>query len=209
MQVDKLNELIQSLITYLNENAGSSSWTEYFLPLFSTVLGAIIALIPVFLTIRSDKNDRKASEIKRQLHDFYNPLLFLLRKDTAFYNIFNLQAKKTAADNNMEYRTLVFLVTGQHNSKKFSETDKFLLQEILSINEQIVQLISKNMGNIDEDISQSLVELCRHYELLRLAEQGKIADSSEYKQYVYPRDIDAKVERKVEELYKKLNALKY
>ena len=109
----------------------------------------------------------------------------------------------------MEYRTLVFLVTGQHNSKNFSETDKFLLQEILSINEQIVQLISKNMGNIDEDISQSLVELCRHYELLRLAEQGKIADLSEYKQYVYPRDIDAKVERKVEELYKKLNALKY
>ena len=55
MQVDKLNELIQSLITYLNENAGSSSWTEYFLPLFSTVLGAIIALIPVFLTIRREK----------------------------------------------------------------------------------------------------------------------------------------------------------
>lgn len=208
MEWDKINELIQSLINYLNENAGSSSRFEYIIPFVSTILGAIIALVPVFITIRRDRKDRKEAEIKRQLYDFYNPLLFLLRKDTAFYDIFNLRAKKEATDKGSEYRTLEFLITGQHKADDFSETDKYLLQEILSINEQIVQLISKNMGNIAEDISEPLVGLCRHYELLRLAEQGKIADLSEYKQYVYPRDIYSKVECIVSKLYKNLNRLK-
>lgn len=208
MELEKLNELIQTLINYLNESSGSSGWLEHVIPFASTVLGAIIALVPVFITVRRDRNDRRAAEIKKQLYDFYNPLLFLLRKNTAFYDMFNLIAKKEAVDEGNEYRTLEFLVDGKHKTGDFSETDKFLLQEILSINEQIVQLISKNMGNLDEEISESLVELCRHYEMLRLAEQGKVANLPEYMKCVYPRDIYSKVEKIVVELYKRLNRLK-
>lgn len=208
MQIDKINELIQALITYLNGNSGASDWLEPFIPLLSTIIGAAIALIPIFITNRREKNARKATEIKCQLHDFYNPLLFLIRKNTAFYEIFNLNAKKEAENNKSEYRTLEFLITRQHESENFSETDKYLLTEILDINEQIVQLISNNMGAIDEGIRQPLVDLCRHYEMLRLAEQGKLANELEYKKYTYPRDIDTKVENKIIELYQKLNKLK-
>ena len=56
----------------------------------------------------------------------------------------------------------------------FSQTDRQILDEILNINAQISDLIVKNMGYIDKDLAQPLVELSRHYELLRLAEQGKI-----------------------------------
>lgn len=63
------------------------------------------------------------------------------------------------------------------------------------------------MGYVDKDLAQPLVELSRHYELLRLAEQEKIKNVEEYKRYVYPIDIKEKVQSKVDELYNELKKL--
>ena len=63
------------------------------------------------------------------------------------------------------------------------------------------------MGLIDKDLYQPLIELSRHYELLRLAENGKIENEDVYKKYVYPIDIKDKVQLKVDELYDELKEL--
>lgn len=208
MQVDKINELIQALIDYLNGNSNSSTnWMELILPFLGTLIGAFITLITVHITNSKTKKEKRVAEIQRKLNDFYKPLLFLLKKDSAFFDIFNLEAKKVAQSTGIEYRTLDFLITGKHQSSNFSETDKYLLNEILVINSQISDLIVKNMGLIDKDLYQPLIELSRHYELLRLAENGKIENEDVYKKYVYPIDIKDKVQLKVDELYDELKEL--
>ena len=208
MQDNMITELIQALINYLNENANASvNWWEPFFPFLSTILGAFIALVPVYFTSKRNKKEKRAAEIQRKLNDFYNPLLFLFKKDAAFFDVFNLDAKKEAKDLGKEYRTLDFLILKKHELPSFSQTDQHILQEILNINSQITDLIVKNMGFVDKDLAQPLVELSRHYELLRLAEQGKIKNIDEYKQYVYPLDIKEKVQSKVDELYKELKKL--
>ena len=208
MQVDKINELIQALIDYLNGNSNTSTnWLELILPFLGTLLGAFITLFSVRITNSKNKKEKRVAEIQRKLNDFYNPLLFLFKKDSAFFDIFNLEAKKVAQSAGIEYRTLDFLISGKHQSSTFSETDRYLLEEILIINSQISNLIIKNMGLIDKDLSQSLIELSRHYELLRLAEQGKIRNEDVYKKYVYPIDIKEKVQLKVDELYDELKKL--
>lgn len=59
MQVDKINELIQVLINYLNENScNSSNWLELLLPFLGTLLGATIALIPGYFNTKSNKFER-------------------------------------------------------------------------------------------------------------------------------------------------------
>lgn len=208
MQVDKINELIQALIDYLNGNSNTSTnWLELSLPFLGTLLGAFITLFSVSITNSKNKKEKRVAEIQRKLNDFYNPLLFLFKKDSAFFDIFNLEAKKVAQSAGIEYRTLDFLISGKHQSSTFSETDRYLLEEILIINSQISDLIVKNMGLIDKDLSQPLIELSRHYELLRLAEQGKIRNEDVYKKYVYPIDIKEKVQLKVDELYDELKKL--
>lgn len=208
MQVDKINELIQALIDYLNGNSNTSTnWMELILPFLGTLLGAFITLFTVHITNSKNKKEKRVAEIQRKLNDFYKPLLFLLKKDSAFFDIFNLEAKKVAQSTGIEYRTLDFLISGKHQSSTFSETDKYLLKEILVINSQISDLIVKNMGLIDKDLYQPLIELSRHYELLRLAEHGKIENEDVYKKYVYPIDIKEKVQLKVDELYDELKKL--
>lgn len=138
MSVDKINELIQAIINYLNENASVSvNWWEPFLPFLGTILGALIALAPVYFTNKRNKKERKAVEIQRKLNDFYNPLLFLFKKDTAFFEVFNLEAKKESERAGEEYRTLDFLILKKHKSENFSQTDRQILDEILNINAQI------------------------------------------------------------------------
>lgn len=208
MQVEKINELIQALINYLNGNSTpSTNWIALILPFVGTILGAGITLLTAQISNSKNKKEKRSAEIKRELNDFYNPLLFLFKKDTAFFDIFNLDAKEAARNSGEEYRTLDFLISRKHKLSTFSETDEHLLKEILVINSQISDLIVKNMGLIDKDLSQPLVELSRHYELLRLAEQGKIENVEEYKKYVYPVDIKEKVQCKVDELYKELRKL--
>ena len=208
MTVEQINELVQTTINYLNENTGTSArgW-EPFLPFLGTIIGAFIALVLVCFASQRNKKEKRAAEIQQKLNCFYNPLLFLFKKDTAFFEVFNFEAKKEAESLGEEYRTLDFLILGKHKLSSFSQTDRQILDEILNINAQISDLIVKNMGYIDKDLAQPLVELSRHYELLRLAEQGKIKNVEEYKRYVYPVEIKEKVQNKVDELYEELKKL--
>lgn len=208
MQIEKINELIQALINYLNGAYNSSTnWVELILPFIGTILGAVITLVTVRISNSKNKKEKRAAEIQQILTDFYNPLLFLFKKDSAFFAIFNLEEKELSQKSGYEYKTLDFLISNKHNLPTFSETDRYLLDKILEINSQISQLIVNNMGIIDKDLSLPLVELSIHYELLSLAEQGKIKNAEEYKKYVYPLDIKEKVQNKVDKLYAELKKL--
>ena len=66
MQVDKINELIQALIDYLNGNSNTSTnWLELILPFLGTLLGAFITLFSVRITNSKNKKEKRVAEIEQ------------------------------------------------------------------------------------------------------------------------------------------------
>lgn len=211
MNIEKLNELIQALIDFLNQNTDSTAnLIEKILssPMVSTLIGATIAAFPIILKETREKKRKQDAEIQQLLQNFYNPLLFLLKKASAYYKIFNLKAKEEYKKASKEYRTLKFFVTERKTKNDLSQADLIIFEKILDINKNITNLISQNIGYIDKDLVSKLVELSQHYEMLVLASEGKLDYQKEYEEYVYPTDIEETVEKLIQQLYSKTTSKK-
>ena len=121
----------------------------------------------------------------------------MLRRNEILYSIF-IDKK----DSN--FRTLVELIKGT----EFDKNDKALLWEILEINKQINDLIVKNMDIIKEDknLSAEINKASVHFTLMELAYNKKISgDSDRFKDHVYPRELQEKIEEKIKKLNKEIN----
>lgn len=202
MYPENLNQLIEALTHYF-ETASSNgkSWLEVLLssPALIAAIGALAAFLPVYFTNLSNKRGKEKERIQSELNEFYNPLLFLLKRQEAIYSIFNLEAKKQG-----DVRTLELILSGA----SFSQEDMAHLNEIMAISEEIKQLVLEHPEYISKELMDPLVKLIEHYDLLKLATENQLTNREEYKRYVFPREINGIVEEKVNSLNEKLGKRK-
>lgn len=194
---DNLLTLIDTATNYLNANMPINNFWNIFFnsTIFSTLVGAFITLVVTYFTTRwTEKRNEKKREIEKyekKLKEFYNPLYFLIVKNTKLYDIFKVDERYK------NKRTLHILLD---DKDALSHADKCILKEIIANNHEILQLISQNAGYIEDDMMADFVELARHYVLLEKAYQGDLPDIPEYREHTYPRDINEKIQKKVKTL---------
>ncbi|MBE5037682.1 hypothetical protein INF35_07785 [Subdoligranulum sp. DSM 109015] len=194
---DNLLTLIDTAINYLNANMPTNNfWGALFdSTIFSTFVGAAISLVITRCTThwaeKQTEKKQKIEEYEKKLKDFYNPLYFLIVKNTKLYEIFKVDKKYK------NKRTLLILLD---QKDVLSDADKSILEEIIANNHEILQLINQNAGYIEDDMMDDFVELARHYVLLEKAFQNKLPNLPEYREHTYPRDINTKIKNKVKAL---------
>jgi hypothetical protein len=165
----------------------------------------------------------KRNYISQKLNEFYYPLRNYLNVSKSFSEI--LKSGKPA-----EFRTLLYLLNPDQEYKDqgkiiLSDNDKAILKQIFKIGFEIEKLISEksviiddpefisryepNPGFDDVVISEDMPILTlaqNHLSIIRLAFEGGLKHEEEkYRSYVYPRELNKRVDDKIAELLKKIS----
>ncbi len=151
---------------------------------------------------RLKKDESKRDEIYKKLNNFYGPYYQLRRKSNILYKKFRNSYKES----DPSFSTLKYLLNGY----EFKDNEKSILEEIIAIGEQSEKLIQDNAGLIDDDeLRNDLIpKASTHYLLLRMAYNGKIlGDIENFKDSTFPRQIDAKLIERKNQLENDLNKL--
>lgn len=165
------------------------------------IVGLAAIVFAYFFNIRQLKqkhHEDERREIYKKLNAFYGPLQQLLGQSGKIYQLFTIPRKN-------DFRTLIFLLKGN----KFKGNDKILIEEVMKITEQAEDLIYSQSGLIDDpDLRQLLIKIAAHFRILRFAYKGTLTGEIErFKEYVYPKKINQKVENRIKELQKRLDEL--
>ena len=204
MYQENIMKLIEALTKYFEAAAtNGKTWFEVLFssPAVVALIGALAAFVPVHITSRRSIKDKEKDQIEKALKEFYNPLLFLLKRQKAIYEVFNLSIKREKGDTD-DTRTLDLLLSGHG----FSPEDMMLLEDIMTIGKRIKELVINNPGYIfSEQLMDQLVKLIEHYDILERAKEGKLTNREEYKGYRFPRQIDELVLNEVKSLNEQLN----
>lgn len=179
--------------------------TIYWLEVVKTFGPIVVGLGGIYLGFKSNMyllkskgKEAKREEISKKLNEFYGPFQQLRRKNEMLYELFR-EGKGT------DFRTLTALLQGQ----VFTDNDKELLTQIIEVNGQLETLIINNSGLIDDvEMRNLLSKATAHYKIISLAYKGLLKDQSDrFKDYVYPRELDEKIEQQINSLEKKLSML--
>jgi hypothetical protein len=150
-------------------------------------------------TLQHQIRESEAKLIREKLDGFLGPLNQLRSTSNVLY-----QALKSAQPHPEEFRALKAVLEGF----QFDKNSKMLIQEIIDIGEETDELIAGKAGLIDEDISDILGKLQAHYRVLRLAYEGALkGEFDRFKDYVFPRELDEAVQRKMSNLKARLEWL--
>lgn len=109
------------------------------------------------------------------------------------------------ANRSGDFRTLIVLLKGE----KFEGNDKILIEQILEVSEKIDDLILKNSGLVDDpELNRLLYRASTHFRILRLAYHGNlVGDVERFEDYVFPRELDKKIEEQIKRLKRRLEEL--
>lgn len=223
MDAEKLEKLIQTV--------DKTIWPA----IITAIVTSTFALITLgFNTwsllkqIKEKKRDERRKEIYAKLNDFYGPFQAYLNTSKELFRIFAIGKPK-------EFRTLTYLLDPTQKYKDengneapivLTDVDKELLKEIIKVGKKLETLTVEKSGLVDDavlrydysvDPSSTDVKLKDnglltfakvHFQIIRLANEGKLkGDVSRFKDYVYPRELNAKIETKITELQKELKSL--
>lgn len=202
--------------------------------LTAVLISASVALTIGFLTYfhnRSTQKEQKRSDkrkgIVKRLNEFYGPLASYLNVTKALHKIYSANKPKG-------FRTLTYLLNPDQEYESenrkikitLNESDKELLKEIIKVEKQIEKLIIEKAGLIDqnalmfdylqdplqtdvklEDLSLLAIAIT-HFRVLRLANKGYFkGEGSRFKNFVYPKELDIKLQERIEELRSELEKL--
>lgn len=181
-------------------NKDNSDNLKNILLVLGPVAVVLIQVVTQFLLAKSkekfDSKKEKSDKVRHELENFYYPVLELLRKNKILYEVFT-----NNKGNN--FRTLTELIKGSH----FSLNDKALLDEIIEIDNEINTLFFKYKHIIKDErqLSDVINNASVHFTLMKMAYEGKIKmEESRFSNYVFPRDLEENIEKKVTELTKYL-----
>jgi len=173
---------------------------------FGPVIVGVVAIFFTYLqfkkTLDARKREEEIREIDNKLNSFYGPLIQLRKKSYLLYSLFAKNQKREIKN----YRTLIYLLEGN----KFSGNDEALLKEIISIGERCSELVENNAGLIDDEILRSdlIPKMNTHYLLLKLSHHGVLSEHhDEFKDFVFPSEIDSKLEERYKYLQERLKEL--
>ncbi|MBU1682925.1 hypothetical protein KJ742_03185 [Patescibacteria group bacterium] len=191
------------------------------------IVTLLITSIYRYLELKEVRNAERRKEINSKLNDFYGPIISYLNVVKALYKLFfsnkpqNFRTLTYLLDPNQEYQTDKGIV-----KVKLSEVDKKLLSEIIETERKIEDLILTKSGLIDDDkltfghmsskavSSQTINDtsliatVLSHFRLLRMAYNNEIkGDIEKFKGFVYPRQFDIEIKKKIDDLRNELKIL--
>jgi hypothetical protein len=104
-----------------------------------------------------------------------------------------------------EFKTLTALLKGV----EFTDNDGKLLEEIIKIDKKLEDLILNKSGLVDDDeITTLLSKAAAHFNIINLAFDGQITgDVERFEEYVYPKELDNKIEARIKTLQQRLKEL--
>lgn len=192
------------------------------------VIGFTVNTWSVLKQIKEKKKEERRKEIYKMLNDFYGPFQSYLNTSKELSKLLFVGKPK-------EFRTLTYLLdpnqkyrdqNGQETSVVLDTVDNELLKEIVEIGAKLESLIVEKAGLVDDVVlrydykpsvsitdvklkDNGLLTFAKvHFHLIRLASQGKLrGDVTRFQDYVYPRELNNKIETKITELQKELNLL--
>lgn len=174
-------------------------WIKAWGPIIVGILSVLAALFANWRLLKSKSREEERNEINKKLSEFYGTFIQLRKKSVMLYRVF-VEGKEE------HYRTLPSILRGD----EFSSNDRSLLKEIISINEQLEDLIVKKSGYVeDRELRDLLGKATTHFNIMSLAYNGLInGEIEKFEKYLFPRELDDRIESEIEKLNKRLNDLK-
>ncbi|MDD3013455.1 MAG: hypothetical protein PHC34_07100 [Candidatus Gastranaerophilales bacterium] len=148
--------------------------------------------------LKSKNTDERRKEIYKQLNEFYGPFQQLINKSKHLYQIM-------IEDKPDNFRTLIALLENYN----FSENDKKLIEEIISIGKRTEELILTKSGLIeDNELRELLGKATTHFDIINKSYNKIITgDMDKFKDYVFPRNLDEKIIDNIKKLKDELESL--
>ncbi len=207
-------QTIHIILLPARSNSTSTTNTVEFSAIYSAFITAGVVFLVGILTflynrasLAESKRKERRGSITKKLNEFYGPLNSYLKITVAFNDLL----KKNKPQN---FRTLIHLLnpsrTYENNQTiDWSESDKKIIAEIIDIEKKIEELVNSKSGLIDDsEQADLLAKAITHFRILRLAYNGEISGGVErFESYVYPRELDTSVEKKIKALKEELDKI--
>lgn len=167
--------------------------------------------------------------LKKKLNEFYYPLRNYLEKSKSIYDVF----KKNKPEN---FRTLTYLLNKEQlygeNNYELTVNDKAFLKQIFEVGVEIEKILAEKSSLIDDveliepyspseeyigddaefpyPENKSLLSIAQvHLSFIRLAFDGEIEGNiSNLSPYVFPRELNSIIDKKIIELERNISDLK-
>jgi hypothetical protein len=150
-------------------------------------------------------NETELKDIQSKLDGFYIP--FRLLSDANHQFAQDLRAREHAKGRT-DYRMLTQLFD-QEWRENLSDWDKMIVEIVCDNGEELRNLIETKSGLVDEKILPYLSRVSVHFRVLHLARKCSLGtDSSPFKTYVYPRQLDQVLTLEVDRLKMRMAQLR-
>jgi hypothetical protein len=107
-----------------------------------------------------------------------------------------------------EMRILLLLVDPDWK-QTFTPGDIGFVEEILSIDAKLLELIQEKSGLVSSAVQPYLWRAASHFRIMKLASEGKLDnDPARYAHYVYPRQLDKIIEMEIKRIYGRIDLIR-
>ena len=173
-------------------------------------LSFVAALIVVWFTRRNvlteqrvRMNEAEARYIQEKLDKFYGP--FIVESDANDLIARDLRARQL----NPEKHRLLKRLFDPAWRAALLPGEAALVEEICQTGERLDNIIKEHSGLVDPDILPYIARAVTHFRVLKLAHDGKLGnDPDAFERYVYPRELDAVLEKEITRLRGRLKTLR-
>ncbi len=190
-----------------NLDGGYEILLRYVLPAAISFFGIVLVVMFTRRNLISDHwlrtNALEIENIQSRLDHVWGP--YLLLSDSNHLLAQDLRSRQPKPE---KYRMLPSLFDEEWLSS-LSPGDRQLVRDVCENGERLAKLIVENSGMVDFKLLPFLSRAIAHWRVLKLAAEGKLGkDSTVFLRYVYPRSLDAAVQREVLRLNERLTLLR-
>jgi hypothetical protein len=147
-------------------------------------------------------NELEIAALEKRLSGFFGPFLQLSEENKRLAQL--LHARQRSPD----FRTLTALLDPSW-LKTASTTDQTLVEKIVENGIRLRDLIREEGGPAAPAVLSWLSKASAHFTVLQLAHEGKLVDDTEqFREYVYPRELDEVLKLECDRLDRRRNVLR-
>jgi hypothetical protein len=189
-------------------------WTGKDLAALITGLGGLLGVGVATFAIRSNgrtsrqttiqkANEAELESLQSKLDNFYGPYLQLSSTNRLIAT--DLKSHHTTTG---QMRILLLLVDPDWK-QNFTPGDIAFVEEILSIDAKLLDLIQEKSGLVSSAVQPYLWRAASHFRIMKLASEGKLdSDPARYAHYVYPRQLDKIIEMEINRIHGRIDLLR-
>lgn len=195
-------------------SSGDGGWTAKDITTILAGLGALCGAGVAAFAIRSNGRSSRATTIQKaneneleslqsKLDDFYGPYLQL--SNTNYLIASDLKSRQPAG---AEMRILLLLLDPNWRDQ-FNKGDATLIEEILSIDAKLLDLIQEKSGLVSSVVQPYLWRAASHFRIMKLAAEGKLDnDPQRYEHYVYPKQLDKVIDLEIDRIHGRIDRIR-